>query len=146
MSISKNHEETISELKKTLGQYPQTTLGIQEIISLDAKAGKAILCYRSTKKMCHSGGIVQGGFITGWLDAAMAYACMAYLGKDVLVLSLSINTTFLNSVGIGDVISEGWVVRTGKSIAFLEGELKDINGKILARGSQTAKLRRDFYK
>ena len=144
MSTIKNHEETIASLKKALGQYPQTTLGIQKIITLDAKEGKAVLCYRATKEMCHSGGIVQGGFITGWLDAAMAYGCMVYLGKDVLVLSLSININFLNSAGPGNVISEGRLVRAGKSVAFLEGELKDINGNILARGTQTAKLRRDF--
>ena len=41
---------------------------------------------------------------------------------------------------------KGRVVRVGKSVAFLEGELKDKNGKILASGTQTAKLRRNFYK
>ncbi len=146
MSTNNNSEDTISSLIKTLGDYPQTTLGIKDVILLDEKLGKAILCYNATNNMCHSGGIVQGGFITGWLDAAMAYACMAYVGKDALVLSLSINIIFLNSVGPGSVISEGRVVRVGKSVAFLEGELKDKNGKILASGTQTAKLRRNFYK
>jgi CheY-like chemotaxis protein len=30
--------------------------------------------------MCHSGGVVQGGFVTGWIDAAMAHAIIAMTG------------------------------------------------------------------
>ena len=44
------------------------------------------------------GNIVQGGFITGWLDAVMALACMSKVGVDTLILSLEIKTTFIKKV------------------------------------------------
>jgi len=38
------------------------------------------------------------------------------------------------------LIGEGWVVRMGRSIAFLEGRITDTEGKILATASSTAKV------
>ena len=42
--------------------------------------GRATVEYLAGRHMCHSGGVVQGGFITGWIDAAMAHAVMAMTG------------------------------------------------------------------
>ena len=47
--------------------------------------------------MCHSGNIVQGGFITGWLDAVMALACMCKVGADTLVLFLKLKLHLLKN-------------------------------------------------
>jgi len=96
--------------------------------------------------MCHSGGIVQGGFVTGWLDAVMALACMAKCGPDVLVLSLEIKVNFLNSAKIGKLISTAKVIKNTKSIAFLEGKLEDTKNNIIATATSTAKLKYNFYK
>ena len=79
-------------LEEMFSKAPQTTLGIKKILTLDTKKGIARAVYSAKKNMCHSGSIVQGGFITGWLDAIMALACMCKVGSDVLVLSLEIKT------------------------------------------------------
>ena len=71
-----------NNLVKMFSKSPQTTLGIKKIILLDTKNGIAKATYSAKKNMCHSGNIVQGGFITGWLDAIMALACMSKLGSD----------------------------------------------------------------
>ena len=76
-------------IEEMFTKSPQTTLGIKEIIKLDTTKGLAKVEYAAKLNMCHSGNIVQGGFITGWLDAAMALACMCKVGSDVLVLSLT---------------------------------------------------------
>ena len=85
-------------LEEMFSNAPQTTLGIKKILKLDTKKGIASAIYSAKKNMCHSGNIVQGGFITGWLDAVMALACMCKVGSDVLVLSLEIKTTFIKSI------------------------------------------------
>ena len=51
-------------------------MGIKKILKIDPVKGLAQVKYKARKNMCHSGNIVQGGFITGWLDAVMALACM----------------------------------------------------------------------
>ena len=95
--------------------------------------------------MCHSGNIVQGGFITGWLDAVMALACMCKVGSDVLVLSLEIKTTFIKSVNPGEVVVTARVIKAGNNIAFLEGDILDKKNNLLAKANQTVKLVRNFY-
>tara|TARA_B100001027_G_C16167243_1_gene285308 strand:- start:283 stop:729 length:447 start_codon:yes stop_codon:yes gene_type:complete len=132
-------------LNKMFSKSPQTTLGIKKIQKLCLKNGEATVIYNAKKNMCHSKSIVQGGFITGWLDAVMALACMCKAGPDTLVLSLEIKTSFLKSVTPGDYKVLGRVVKLGKSIAFLEGHLTDNKNNILAKANQTAKLIRNFY-
>ena len=137
--------KNLKNIVKMFSVAPQTTLGINKINFLDAERGVAELIYDAKKNMCHSKNIVQGGFITGWLDAVMAIACMCKLGDDVLVLSLEIKTTFLKSVSPGRVTATGRVIKAGQSIAFLEGELRDSKNILLAKANQTAKLKYNFY-
>ena len=132
-------------LKKMFSNVPQTTLGIKKILELDSKNGIACAIYTAKKNMCHSGNIVQGGFITGWLDAVMALSCMCKLGSDVLVLSLEIKTSFIKTVHPGDIKVIGKVIKSGRSIAFLEGELRDKENNLLAKANQTVKLIKNFY-
>ena len=136
----------IKFIKKTFSKAPQTTLGIKKILAINTKKGTADVIYLAKKNMCHSGNIVQGGFITGWLDAVMALACMGKVGSDVLVLSLEIKTTFIKSVNPGDVYVCGKVIKAGKNIACLEGELRDNKNNLLAKANQTVKLIGNFYK
>ena len=140
------NKRDILKIKKMFSQAPQTTLGIKKIVSLDEKKGQALAIYNAKKNMCHSGNIVQGGFITGWLDAVMALSCMCKEGADVLVLSLEIKTTFIKSVQPGNLKVYGKVIKAGKNIAFLEGELRDNKNNLLAKANQTAKLIKNFYK
>ena len=96
--------------------------------------------YLATPAMCHSGGIVQGGFVTGWIDAAMAHAVIAATAYRQWPLSLEIKISFLKSAAPGLVIAEGWIEKMGRSTAFLEGRLLAADGEVLARGSSTVKL------
>ena len=140
------NKDTINKLKTKFLGYPGITLGIHEVLYIDTIRGIASAKYIAKKEMCHSAGIVQGGFITGWLDAVMALAAMSKCGADVLVLTLEIKINFLNSAKVGEIISKAKVLKNTKSIAFLEGVLEDKNGNIIATGTSTAKLKPNFYK
>jgi acyl-coenzyme A thioesterase PaaI-like protein len=48
--------------------------------------------------------------------------------------------TFIAAVGPGRVLAVGRVVSMGRSVAFLEGQLLDGGGKLLATSSSTVKL------
>ena len=133
-------------IREMFTKTPQTTLGIKKILDLDSKKGVASVIYEAKKNMCHSGNIVQGGFITGWLDAVMALSCMCKLGEDVLVLSLEIKTTFIKTVNPGEVKVTGKIIKAGKNIAFLEADLRDNKNNLLAKANQTVKLIKNFYK
>ena len=90
--------------------------------------------------MCHSGGVVQGGFVTGWIDAAMAHAAIAMAGSDIVPMSLELKISFFAPVRPGPVFAEGWVERRGRATCFFEGNLSDATGKVLAKASSTVLL------
>lgn len=106
----------------------------------DGESGKSVLHYRATMAMCHSGGIVQGGFVTGWIDAAMAHVVMAQTGRKFSPLSLEIKISFLKAASPGLVIAEGWIEKLGRRTGFLEGRLLNEAGEVLAKGTSTVKL------
>lgn len=117
------------------------------IVAFDAEHDLCTMQWTATRDHCHSvqghpkGGIVQGGFVTGWLDAAMAHACIAKSKFTVAVPSLEIKVSFLLAAHPGVYRSRGWITRWGRSIGFMEGELLDEDGQVIARASSTAALR-----
>lgn len=115
------------------------TMVLHRIVEMNPE-GRARLEYMAKPGMCHSGGVVQGGFVTGWIDAAMAHAVIAVLGDDVTPMSLEIKVSFFAPVRPGLVIAEGWIERRGRKTAFLEGRLLDGDGNVLAKGTSTATL------
>lgn len=114
------------------------TLGQQRVVS--NADGRAVIEYLAGAHMCHSGGVVQGGFISGWIDAAMAHAAMNAAGGEVTPMSLELKASFFAPARPGLVIAEGWVERQGRSVCFLEGRLTDASGAVLAKASSTVRL------
>ncbi|WBH16483.1 PaaI family thioesterase [Sphingomonas radiodurans] len=115
------------------------TLGLVRTVELDP-AGRATLEYRAGEHMCHSGGVVQGGFVTGWIDAAMAHAAIAMGGPDIAPMTLELKVSFFAPARPGIVVAEAWVERRGRTTCFFEGRLLDTTGKVLAKASSTLML------
>ncbi|MFV0281680.1 MAG: PaaI family thioesterase [Rhodoblastus sp.] len=122
------------------------TLG-GRVVAYDKALSRATMHWMAEARHCHSiagnpkGGIVQGGIVTGWIDSAMAHACIAKSAFTVGVPSLEIKVSFLAAAHPGPYRSYGWVEKWGRNIAFLEGELRNENDDLIARASSTAMLR-----
>ncbi len=115
----------------------QSTLGQVRVVSREP--GRAAIEYEVGPHMCHSGGVAQGGFVCGWIDAAMAHASMA-LTPDMTPMSLELKVSFFAPVRPGRVIAEAWIERAGRSTCFAEGRLLNAAGDVLARASSTIRL------
>ena len=113
-------------------------LGQQRVVSLGD--GRAAIEFLAGMHMCHSGGVVQGGFITGWIDAAMAHAVMDATGGEMTPMSLELKVSFFAPTRPGLAIAEAWIVQSGRSTCFVEGHLLDPEGKLLAKASSTIRL------
>lgn len=116
------------------------TMGLTRIVEMDGEAGQACLEYAARPEQCHSGGVVQGGFVTGWIDAAMAHAMIARVGEGVVPMTLELKVSFLAPARPGPVFARGWIVKAGRKTAFVEGSLKDGDGNLLATASSTLML------
>lgn len=114
-------------------------MGLTRIVSIDP-TGQACLEYQARPQQCHSGGVVQGGFVTGWIDAAMAHAVIAKVGEGVVPMTLELKVSFLGPARPGPVFAEGRIIKSGRTTAFVEGSLKDGAGNLLATASSTLML------
>ena len=114
-------------------------MGLTRIVEIDPK-GRAVLEYEAKPAQCHSGGVVQGGFVTGWIDAAMAHAAIAIMGDDMVPMTLELKVSFFAPARPGLVIAEGWAIRHGRRTGFYEGALKDAEGNLLAKASSTFQM------
>ena len=76
-------------------------------------------------RLTHSNGsIVQGGFVTGMLDASMAQCIMFKSNGEDLPLTLDIDVKFLNScIPDHKVTSRAKIIKQGKSIVFTTANL-----------------------
>ncbi|MDE2486516.1 MAG: PaaI family thioesterase [Alphaproteobacteria bacterium] len=115
----------------------QTTLGQLRVVSNDA--GRAVIEYEVRPEMCHSGGVAQGGFVCGWIDAAMAHASISLM-PEMTPMSLELKVSYFAPVRPGRVTAEGWIERKGRATCFAEGRLLDPAGNVLAKGSSTIRL------
>ena len=78
-----------------------------------------------SEDLTHSNGsIVQGGFVTGMLDAAMAQCIMFKSNGEDLPLTLDIDVKFLNScIRDHKVTSRAKIIKQGRSIVFTSANL-----------------------
>ncbi|HYP83540.1 PaaI family thioesterase [Variovorax sp.] len=105
-------------------------------------AGKTLkAAFTVRREYCHTNGtIAQGGFITAWLDAAMAHAVIHDTAHAQSVFSLEIKVSFYEKVGPGEGRVEARVIRRGRRVAFLEASLYNPEGKLAAEASSTGML------
>lgn len=105
----------------------------------ERKALKAAFTVRP--EYCHTNGtIAQGGFVTAWLDAAMAHAVMHDTGHAQTVFSLEIKVSFYEKLGPGEGRVEGRLIRRGRRVVFLDGALYGSDGKLAAVATSTGVL------
>ena len=123
------------------GRALSESMGNFHVTGWDAERKLLNAAFTVRREYCHTNGtIAQGGFITAWLDAAMAHAVIHETGHAQTVFSLEIKVSFYEKVGPGEGRVEGRVIRRGKRVAFLEASLFNAEGKLAAQATSTGVL------
>ncbi len=74
------------------------------------------------------------------LDEALGGAIAAMLGPDRFAPTVELKVNFIRSAQVGPLIAEARVIHQGISVIFLQGELRTIEGRLIATGSATAQI------
>lgn len=85
-------------------------------------------------------GCIQGGFLAAMLDDTMGPAVFAMTEGALYTVTTDMNVSYMAPAKVGPIWGEGRVVHLGKSTAFLEAELRDETGLLIARATSTARL------
>ncbi len=118
---------------------PHSELLGSEFIGFDEETAIATMRFTVQPQMCTWRGGVQGGLVAGYLDDVMGYAYVAATDGEQAPLNLEISMQLLGLLQEGaTIIGKGRVVRGGRRVIFLEGELQTEEGQVLARATSTA--------
>ena len=121
------------------GQSPHTALLGSEFVSWDAETQTATMRFTVKREMTTWRGGVQGGLVAGYLDDVMGYAYVAATNGEAAPLNLDLSMSLIRLIPEGAVITgKGRVVKAGRRVIFLEGELLAEDGTIYARATSTA--------
>ncbi len=100
--------------------------------TLESDEGHAKLRFRSRPRLTIPGGIMQGGIVTAMLDMTMAFAAGGSFS------TASIHAEIHRPVTAEVVVVSAAITKKGRRIVFAEAVMHDLDGRMLAKGTQTA--------
>ena len=127
----------MSDNEHVLGHAHAELMGVK-FESFDREREEITLRFHAPDSFITPRGSVQGGLVAGFLDEVMGWAHVWATDRVEAPLNLEISMSLLKPVLAGPLIGKGRVVRRGRKVVFLEGELFDEAGNLLARSTSTA--------
>ncbi len=116
------------------------TLGMK-ILRVDAETGELAGEFEGKPEFTNPAGNIQGGFLSAMLDDTMGPALASQLAAGEFAPTLHLNVQFLSAAKVGKLCGIGRIVKRGKDICFLSGELSQ-EGRVVATATATATIRK----
>jgi uncharacterized protein (TIGR00369 family) len=82
-------------------------------------------------------GTLHGGIYCDLADAAMGYAYAATLGEAETFTTVELKINFFRPVRQGKLTAEARVVKAGSTLGYVECDVTDAKGKLVARAAST---------
>jgi uncharacterized protein (TIGR00369 family) len=98
--------------------------------------GKAELTIPVKPDFFHAAGAVHGAVYFKALDDSAFFAANS-LVTDVFVLTVTYNVYFTRPISAGELLATGKVVHRSRQLIIADSEVKDSDGRSIARGSGT---------
>ena len=132
---------TDAELLERMNKFvpPTAILLGQELLEVDSAAGRVRMKFQPGPECCNPMGNVQGGFVVAMLDDAAAFAAIVKSGERIAIPTIELKASFFAPARAGvPLFAEGRCIKLGKRIAFMEADLTDEAGTLLARLTTSA--------
>jgi uncharacterized protein (TIGR00369 family) len=105
------------------------------------KSEPGVIVWRmlAAEHMANSVGVVQGGFLSAFADSAMTTATVTNLqGRKANSANMEMKVSFLRGVPIGETLTcTARVIGGGSRVNFVEAEIVDSTGRLVAKASST---------
>jgi uncharacterized protein (TIGR00369 family) len=116
------------------------TLG-WELISVSPDEGTIEVAFTATEAFLNPAGVIHGGFLAAMLDDTLGPSLVAGLSSGDFAPTTDLHVQFLRPALPGRLLGRGRVVRRGRDVGFLAGELLDASGAIVAVATATVQIR-----
>lgn len=112
-----------------------------KLLAVDPDAGTIEVSFLATEQFLNPAGDVQGGLLAAMLDDTLGPALVATLGEGEWAPTIDLHVQFLRPAKPGTLHGRGRVVRRGRDVAFLAGELRGVGGDVVATATASAIVR-----
>jgi uncharacterized protein (TIGR00369 family) len=131
--------------ESAMKQLPPAPVG--KLIGFAMKSiepGHAIFEMTADERHHNPLGTLHGGIFCDLADAAMGFAYASTLAEDETFTTIELKINFLRAFRQGTLTAEAKVVKAGSTLGYVECEVKDQVGKLVAKAASTCmKLRQD---
>jgi len=114
---------------------PFTAVLGAEAIAAEPSEVRARLAWDETR--CTSGGLMHGGVLMALADSVGAWCAFLHLPEGASTTTIESKTNFLRGVRGGWVEAIARPLHTGRTVMVIDTELRDNDGKLVARVTQT---------
>ena len=122
-------------------EFPPTFPGFGKTIGLTPVSfgeGKCVVKVNVLKTHLNAGGVAHGGLHASILDTALGGALLSLISPDEWCATAEIIISYIRPAHEGMILTaNGRVVKRGKNMAHMEGELKDSSGILIATAKGT---------
>jgi len=130
-------EEMLARFANSKKRPPCTeTLGAR-LTHVDQANMIARFAFEARAEFANPTGAIQGGFIAAMLDEALSTTAIIASNVTMNAPTLEMKVSFLRPLFVGKATAEARILKWGKSTCFIEGELFDHEGKLVAKASAT---------
>jgi uncharacterized protein (TIGR00369 family) len=135
MTLAARNAEFAREFQKKIPFVGH--LGI-EVDSIDD--GKATLSVKLQPQFTNSFGTAHGGLIMSLMDVALCTAARSQHPDSIGVITVDLSLQFIG-VGKGTLVAEARVLKPGRNTVFTEGEIRNVDGSLVAKAIGTVRVR-----
>jgi uncharacterized protein (TIGR00369 family) len=136
---------TILELAEKIlrGEAPPPPINrLLGFVLKSIEPGRAVFEMDADERHHNPLGTLHGGIYCDLADAAMGYAYGATLAEGETFTTVELKINFLRAVRKATLTAEAKVVKAGRTLGYVECDVKDQTGKLVARAASTCmKLR-----
>lgn len=131
---------SISTILDRFPTPPCATLLSLNILEASRENGRVTIAFTAKPEFCNASGNVQGGFLAAMLDDCMGPAILIATDAAVFPSTIDLNVQFLAPAKPGQIVGKGHVVQIGKTIGFVEADLEDAKGSVVARATASVRV------
>lgn len=113
---------------------------IARLIGFEAKDiadGRATVTLRAGPQHANPMGTLHGGVLCDIADAAMGIAFASTLAAEESFTTVELKINFFRPVWEAQLRAEGKVVRRGRTVGYIECEISDERGQLIAKAAST---------
>jgi len=132
--------EALDWIGRTYETNPIAALLGAKPLACDPVAGRITIWFEAKPEFCNLLGTVQGGMLAAMLDMVMSFSVLCTMGPGYVVPTIDMHTHFLSPARPGRIVGDGAIVKKGRSISFMEGRLRDRDGRLLTTATGSGQL------